>query len=52
MKLLADMLAKGAYDKKELKDLRGWVDRYVGKRLELSRRRPTASGSTSRWRCT
>lgn len=35
MKLLADMLAKGAYDAKELKTLRGWVDRHVGKRLEL-----------------
>ncbi len=35
MKLLADMLTKGAYDKKELKALRGWVNRYVGKRLEL-----------------
>lgn len=35
MKLLADMLNKGAYDRKELKALRGWVDRYVGKRLEL-----------------
>jgi L-fucose isomerase len=35
MKLLADMLNKGAYSKKELKALRGWIDRYVGKRLEL-----------------
>lgn len=35
MKLLADMLQKGAYDKKELKSLRGWIDRYVGDRLEL-----------------
>jgi len=35
MKLLADMLAKGAYDKKELAALRAWVDKYVGKRLEL-----------------
>ena len=35
MKLLADMLTKKAYDDKELKDLRGWIDRYVGKRLEL-----------------
>ncbi len=34
MKLLADMLAKGAYDKKELKDLRGWVDNHLGTRLE------------------
>jgi len=35
MKLLADMLAKKAYDQKELKDLRAWVDRQVGKRLEV-----------------
>jgi L-fucose isomerase len=38
MKLLADMLEKGAYSKKELTALRGWVDKHVGKRLEL----PTA----------
>jgi L-fucose isomerase len=35
MKLLADMLAKGAYNKKELKKLRGWIDRHLGRRLEL-----------------
>ena len=35
MKLLADMLNKESYDAKELKKLRGWVDRHVGKRLEL-----------------
>ena len=35
MKLLADMLTKGAYNKKELKTLRGWVDKHVGKRLQL-----------------
>jgi L-fucose isomerase len=35
MKLLADMLRKETYDKKELKALRGWIDRYVGDRLEL-----------------
>jgi L-fucose isomerase len=35
MKLLADMLNKKAYNQKELKSLRGWIDRYVGKRLEL-----------------
>ncbi len=35
MKLLADMLARKAYNERELKDLRGWVDRHVGKRLEL-----------------
>ena len=35
MKLLADMLNKKAYDEKEIKRLRGWIDRYLGKRLEL-----------------
>ena len=35
MKLLADMLNKRAYSKKELKELRGWIDKYIGKRLEL-----------------
>jgi L-fucose isomerase len=35
MKLLADMLAKKAYQEKELKALRGWISRYIGKRLEL-----------------
>jgi len=35
MKLLADMLNKKAYDEKELKRLRGWINRYVGKRLQL-----------------
>ncbi len=35
MKLLADMLTKGAYNKKELKKLRGWIDGHLGKRLEL-----------------
>jgi L-fucose isomerase len=35
MKLLADMLKKEAYNEKELKALRRWIDRYVGKRLEL-----------------
>jgi len=35
MKLLADMLAKKAYNEKELKALRGWINRHIGKRLEL-----------------
>jgi len=35
MKLLADMLKKGAYSKKELRELRGWIDQNIGKRLEL-----------------
>ncbi|MEE8428690.1 MAG: hypothetical protein V3S33_04220, partial [Gammaproteobacteria bacterium] len=36
MKLLADMLNKGAYDDKELKKLRGWVVKNLGGRLDLS----------------
>ena len=35
MKLLADMLRKRAYSRKELRELRGWIDRHVGKRLIL-----------------
>lgn len=35
MKLLADLLAKEAYDKEELIKLRGWVDKNLGDRLEL-----------------
>ena len=35
MKLLADMLAKGAYKASELKALRAWIDRHVGGRLQL-----------------
>ncbi|MBL7186377.1 MAG: hypothetical protein ISS70_08620 [Phycisphaerae bacterium] len=35
MKLLADMLSKKAYKEKELKALRGWINRHIGKRLEL-----------------
>jgi len=37
MKLPADMLKKGAYSKSELRDLRGWIDRHLGRRLELPR---------------
>jgi L-fucose isomerase len=36
MKLLADMLARKAYKDKDLKDLRGWIDRYVGNRLAVN----------------
>lgn len=36
MKLLADMLNKEAYDKKELKALRAWVDQHIGARLDVS----------------
>ena len=42
MKLLADMLNKKAYDAKELKALRAWVDKHVGKRLEV----PTKADSS------
>jgi L-fucose/D-arabinose isomerase len=35
MKLLADMLNKKAYKDKELRELRTWINRYVGGRLEL-----------------
>jgi len=38
MKMLADMLRKGSYDKRELQELRGWIDKYTGKRLELKTR--------------
>ncbi|MBU0607909.1 MAG: hypothetical protein KKI08_08465 [Armatimonadetes bacterium] len=36
MKLLADMLAKKAYDEKELKALRAWIKRMVGDRVQLA----------------
>jgi L-fucose isomerase len=35
MKLLSDMINKKAYSQKELKKLRGWIDKHVGERLEL-----------------
>ena len=35
MKLLADMLDKKSYNKDELKTLRAWIDKHVGKRLQL-----------------
>jgi len=35
MKLLADMLAKGAYNAKELARLRGWLQKHLGRRIEL-----------------
>lgn len=38
MKLLADMLKKGSYDKKELARLRGWIDKHLGKRLDQSQK--------------
>jgi len=36
MKLLADMLKKGAYSRTELKALDAWVRGHLGKRLDLS----------------
>jgi len=36
MKLLSDMLARGAYSRNELKELDAWIRRHVGKRLDLS----------------
>ncbi len=36
MKLVADMLVKGAYSRTELKALRAWVDGHLGKRVDLS----------------
>lgn len=41
MKLLADMLNKGAYDKTELKKLRSWVLKHMAERVDLSQ--PDAS---------
>ncbi|MBN1435810.1 MAG: hypothetical protein JW936_01940 [Sedimentisphaerales bacterium] len=35
MKLLADMLAKKSYNKKEVESLRKWIDEQVGKRLKI-----------------
>jgi len=35
MKLLADMLAKKAYNGAELRFLRAWINKHIGKRLEL-----------------
>jgi len=35
MKLLADMLKRKAYDSKELKELRAWIDKHMGKKLEV-----------------
>ena len=35
MKLLADMLQKKSYDAKELKSFRAFIDKHLGKRLEI-----------------
>lgn len=42
MKLLADMLQKQAYDSKELKELRGWIDKHIGKRLQIRNKKDDA----------
>lgn len=36
MKLLADMLANGAYDRQEHASLKAWMDTHIGTRLDLS----------------
>jgi L-fucose isomerase len=36
MKLLADMLRKGAYEAGELQKLRRWIEKHVGPRLDVS----------------
>ncbi len=46
MKLLADMLAKKAYDQEELKALRAWCDQYV-KQIELPNEGDSAKLNTS-----
>ena len=35
MKLLADMIQKEAYNKKELKELREWLEKLAGERIQL-----------------
>jgi L-fucose isomerase len=35
MKLLADMLNRKSYDAKELKEMRAWFDKHLGKRLQI-----------------
>ena len=35
MKLLADMLAKKAYDEKELREFRAFIDKHVGRRVQI-----------------
>ena len=35
MKLVADMLTKKAYNLAELKELRAWLDKHLGKRIEI-----------------
>ena len=47
MKLLADMLAKEAYDAKELARLRRFFDRHVGGRIELADRAASERLDTS-----
>ncbi|MGD9109444.1 MAG: hypothetical protein PVG93_00755 [Phycisphaerales bacterium] len=47
MKLLSDMLAKEAYNETELKKLRTWIDRCIGKRLELKTKADSERFNTS-----
>ncbi|NOZ22256.1 MAG: hypothetical protein GXP25_14345 [Planctomycetes bacterium] len=47
MKLLADMIQKQAYDKKELKALRAWFDKHLGKRIELPKKADSDRFNTS-----
>jgi len=47
MKLLADMLQKKAYKKSELRALRAWIDKHVGKRLKLRSKADSERFNTS-----
>ncbi len=47
MKLLADMLAKKAYNAKELRALRAWLEKAVDKRIELPGKADSARLDTS-----
>ncbi|MCD8349809.1 MAG: hypothetical protein LUC93_04275 [Planctomycetaceae bacterium] len=38
MKLLADLLTKKSYDEKEVRELRAWIDKHLGKRLEMKKK--------------
>ncbi len=47
MKLLADLLAKKAYKASEVKALRAWIDKYVGKRLEIKTKKDSENFNQS-----
>ncbi|MCD8139219.1 MAG: hypothetical protein LUE17_05500 [Planctomycetaceae bacterium] len=38
MKLLADLLTKKSYNEKEVRELRAWIDKHIGKRLEMKKK--------------